>query len=68
RSAVEPSGASELRGEAEILRVVPLAFPIRDEHGTRMTAWVDRCLYRARTTDGRVGMGSVEFQRRVANE
>lgn len=54
-----------LRGRAEILRVVPLLFPIRDEHGARATMWNDRTVYRLVLDDGRVGVGSAEFQFRV---
>jgi hypothetical protein len=59
------SAAHAIQGEAELLRVLPLAFPMRDEHGTEMTAWIDRCLYACTTTDGRQGAGTVEFQSRV---
>jgi hypothetical protein len=58
----------ELRGRAEILRVVPLLFPIRDEHGVKATMWNDRTVYRLELDDGRVGVGSAEFQFRVPAE
>ncbi|MDO8212417.1 hypothetical protein [Conexibacter sp. CPCC 206217] len=59
------SARHAITGEAELLRVIPLRFPMRDEHGTAMTAWIDRCLYASTTTDGRHGAGTVEFQSRV---
>lgn len=51
-----------VRGRAEILRVVPLLFPIRDETGARATMWNDRSVFRCELEDGRVGVGSAEFQ------
>jgi hypothetical protein len=59
------SAAHELRGHAELLRVLPLNFAMRDEHGVRMTAWIDRALYRCDLEDGRRGYGAVELQFRA---
>lgn len=54
-----------LRGRAEILQVTPLLFTIRDEHGHRATMWNDRTVFRCELADGRVGVGSAEFQFRA---
>jgi hypothetical protein len=59
------SASHELRGRAEILNVVPLLFGIRDERGEKATMWNDRSVYRCTLDDGRVGIGSAEFQFRV---
>lgn len=59
------SASHRLAGSAEIVCAVPLVYPIRDEHGRRTTAWIDRCRYRAVLEDGREAVGTVEFQRRV---
>lgn len=59
------SEGHRLAGEAEILRCVPLRFPIRDADGTKRIMWNDRTNFRCRLEDGRVGVGSGEFQIRV---
>ncbi|MGH2761312.1 MAG: DUF7065 domain-containing protein [Thermoleophilaceae bacterium] len=55
----------DLRGHAEILRCVPLRFPIRDAEGNQAIMWNDRTNFRCELADGRVGIGSAEFQIRV---
>jgi hypothetical protein len=44
---------------------VPLQFGITDEQGERATMWNDRTVYRCVLEDGRVGVGSAEFQFRA---
>jgi hypothetical protein len=56
------SGSHELRGRAEILRVVPLRFPYRAADGSKRIMWNDRTNFRCEMEDGRVGFGSAEFQ------
>jgi len=59
------SDGHQLQGNAEILRCVPLRFPIRDADGNKAIMWNDRTNFRCLMDDGRVGMGSAEFQIRV---
>jgi hypothetical protein len=61
------AGKHRLRGRAEILNAMPLLFGIRDEHGERATMWNDRTVYRCELDDGRVGVGSAEFQFRATD-
>jgi hypothetical protein len=56
------SGKHAIRGEAEILRVVPLLFGFRDADGNRGLMWNDKTMFRCETEDGRVGFGTAEFQ------
>lgn len=51
-----------IRGEAEILRVVPLLFGFRNADGERGMLWNDKTMFRCETEDGRVGYGTAEFQ------
>lgn len=59
------SGSRRLEGRAEILRCVPLRFPIRDAAGNKVIMWNDRTNFRCELEDGRTGIGSAEFQIRV---
>ena len=55
----------ELRGRAEIVAVVPMLFGIRGEQGRKAFMWNDKAVYRLELQDGRVGVGTAEFQFRV---
>jgi hypothetical protein len=59
------SESHRIKGTGEVVRVVPLLFPIRDDEGTPYLMWNDRTLIRCRTEDGRDGWAGVEFQSRV---
>jgi hypothetical protein len=62
------AGPHRVTGRAEILQATPLLFGITDEDGNRATMWNDRTVYRCELSDGRVGVGSAEFQFRAPAE
>lgn len=54
-----------IRASAQVVKVVPLVFPIHDEEGRKALMWNDRTVFHCVAADGRKGMGTAEFQFRV---